>query len=141
MPAAKPPEFRRRAVDVARSGQQPVAKIASDLGISESHPQTTETGTLSRSPASRGLLISVLVEGRSELSSRTDTTLRHTAPIGAWKRRCPQPTHSARGAPHPKSRCRGLTPRLPRPGVCQFRERIGDDPVTVLSCVLIPHRG
>jgi transposase len=36
MPAAKPPEFRRRAVDLARSGQQPVAKIASDLGISES---------------------------------------------------------------------------------------------------------
>jgi transposase len=36
MPAAKPPEFRRRAVDLARSGQQPVARIASDLGISES---------------------------------------------------------------------------------------------------------
>ena len=36
MPAAKPPEFRRRAVDLARAGEQPVAKIASDLGISES---------------------------------------------------------------------------------------------------------
>ncbi|MBN9374974.1 MAG: transposase [Cellulomonas sp.] len=36
MPAAKPPEFRRRAVDLVRSGQQPVARIASDLGISES---------------------------------------------------------------------------------------------------------
>lgn len=36
MPAAKPPEFRRRAVDLARSGQRPVAKVASDLGISES---------------------------------------------------------------------------------------------------------
>ena len=36
VPAAKPPEFRRRAVDLARSGQQPVAKIATDLGISES---------------------------------------------------------------------------------------------------------
>ena len=36
MPAAKPPEFRRRAVDLARSGQQPVALIAKDLGISES---------------------------------------------------------------------------------------------------------
>lgn len=36
MPAAKPPEFRRRAVDLARSGQQPVAKVAADLGISES---------------------------------------------------------------------------------------------------------
>ena len=36
MPAAKPAEFRRRAVELARQGQQPVAKIASDLGISES---------------------------------------------------------------------------------------------------------
>ncbi len=36
MPAAKPPEFRRRAVDLARSGQYPVARVASDLGISES---------------------------------------------------------------------------------------------------------
>ncbi len=36
MPAAKPPEFRRRAVELARSGQYPVAKIAHDLGIAES---------------------------------------------------------------------------------------------------------
>lgn len=31
----KPPEFRRRAVDLARGGPQPVAKVAADLGISE----------------------------------------------------------------------------------------------------------
>lgn len=36
MPAAKPPEFRRRAVELARSGRQPVAQIAKDLGISDS---------------------------------------------------------------------------------------------------------
>lgn len=36
MPKAFPPEFRRRAVELARSGQRPVAKVASDLGISES---------------------------------------------------------------------------------------------------------
>ena len=36
MPAAKPPEFRRRAVDLARRREQPVAQIAKDLGISES---------------------------------------------------------------------------------------------------------
>lgn len=36
VPAAKPPEFRRRAVDLARSGRHPVAKVAADLGISES---------------------------------------------------------------------------------------------------------
>lgn len=36
MPAPHPPEFRRRAVDLARLGEQPIAVIAKDLGISES---------------------------------------------------------------------------------------------------------
>jgi transposase len=36
MPAAKPAEFRRRAVELARLGQKPVAEIAKDLGVSES---------------------------------------------------------------------------------------------------------
>ncbi|MDP9471232.1 MAG: transposase [Chloroflexota bacterium] len=36
MPAAKPPEFRRRAVELARRGDLPVARVASDLGISQS---------------------------------------------------------------------------------------------------------
>jgi transposase-like protein len=36
MPAAKPVEFRRRAVELARSGDKPVAEIAKGLGISES---------------------------------------------------------------------------------------------------------
>ncbi len=36
MPAAKPPEFRRKAVELARSGESPVAKIAGDLGVAES---------------------------------------------------------------------------------------------------------
>ena len=36
MPAAKPPEFRRRAVELARAREKPVADIAHDLGIAES---------------------------------------------------------------------------------------------------------
>ena len=36
MPAAKPPEFRRRAVELARRREQPIAQIAKDLTISES---------------------------------------------------------------------------------------------------------
>ena len=35
MPAAKPEEFRRRAVELARLGEKPIAQIAKDLGISE----------------------------------------------------------------------------------------------------------
>jgi transposase len=36
MPAPFPQEFRQRAVQLAREGTTPVAKIAKDLGISES---------------------------------------------------------------------------------------------------------
>jgi transposase-like protein len=36
VPAPHPPEFRQRAVELARLGSKPVAKVAKDLGISES---------------------------------------------------------------------------------------------------------
>ena len=36
MPAPKVPEFRRRAVELARLREKPIAQIAKDLGISES---------------------------------------------------------------------------------------------------------
>ena len=36
MPAPHPPEFRQRAVELARQGTTPVSKIAKDLGISDS---------------------------------------------------------------------------------------------------------
>ena len=36
MPRPFPPEFRQRAVELARQGEIPVSKIAKDLGISDS---------------------------------------------------------------------------------------------------------
>jgi transposase len=36
MPPPHPPEFRQRAVELACKGDAPIAKIAADLGISES---------------------------------------------------------------------------------------------------------
>ena len=36
MPAPHPPEFRRRAVELARERAKPIAEIAKDLRISES---------------------------------------------------------------------------------------------------------
>lgn len=36
MPIAYPQEFRERAVELARSGDKPVAQIAADLGIATS---------------------------------------------------------------------------------------------------------
>src|SRR3954447_20230157 len=36
MPAPHPPEFRQRAVELARSRDKPIREVAKDLGISES---------------------------------------------------------------------------------------------------------
>ena len=36
MPRPHPPEFRQRAVELARERAKPIAQIAADLGISES---------------------------------------------------------------------------------------------------------
>ena len=36
MPVRYPDEFRQRAIELARSGDQPVAKVAADLGIATS---------------------------------------------------------------------------------------------------------
>jgi transposase len=36
MPAAHPPEFRQRAVELARLREKPIAQIAKDLRVSES---------------------------------------------------------------------------------------------------------
>lgn len=36
MPAPHPPEFRRRAVELAREGSRPIAQLAQELGISDS---------------------------------------------------------------------------------------------------------
>jgi transposase len=36
MPRPHPPEFRRRAVELARERAKPIAELAKDLGISES---------------------------------------------------------------------------------------------------------
>jgi transposase len=36
MPRPHPPEFRRRAIELARERPKPIAELAADLGISES---------------------------------------------------------------------------------------------------------
>lgn len=36
MPAPRSPEFRRRAVELARMREKPIAQIAKDLGVAES---------------------------------------------------------------------------------------------------------
>lgn len=36
MPVAHPPEFRRRAMELARLREKPISQLANDLGVSES---------------------------------------------------------------------------------------------------------
>lgn len=36
MPAPYPPEFKRRALELVRLGEKPIAQIANELGIAES---------------------------------------------------------------------------------------------------------
>lgn len=55
VPAPHPPEFRRRAVELAREGTKPVAELARDLGISQSclrnwvtQADTDENGSVAR---------------------------------------------------------------------------------------------
>ena len=50
MPPAKPPEFRRRAIALARAGDQSIARIAADLGIAESPGRTSSQNGLPGRP-------------------------------------------------------------------------------------------
>ncbi len=63
MPAAHPPEFRRRAVDLARLREKPVAQIAKDLGISDSCLR----GWMSRADIDEGRKEGVTSDERAEL--------------------------------------------------------------------------
>ncbi|EFV13440.1 transposase [Segniliparus rugosus] len=44
MPVAHPEEFRRRAVELARTSGQPLARIAKDLGINDGTLRNWLTG-------------------------------------------------------------------------------------------------
>lgn len=63
MPAAHPPEFRRRAVELARLREKPIAAIAKDLGISESCLR----GWVNRADIDEGSKDGVTSEERAEL--------------------------------------------------------------------------
>ncbi len=63
MPAPHPPEFRRRAVELARLKEKPVAEIAKDLGISESCLRNW----MSRADIDEGLKEGLTSDERAEL--------------------------------------------------------------------------
>ena len=63
MPAPHPPEFRRRAVELAQLREKPVAEIAKDLGISESCLRNW----MSQADVNEGRKEGITSEERSEL--------------------------------------------------------------------------
>jgi transposase-like protein len=63
VPAPHPPEFRRRAVELARLREKPIAEIAKDLGISESCLRNW----LSQADINEGLREGLTSDERAEL--------------------------------------------------------------------------
>jgi transposase len=54
MPAPHPPEFRQRAVELARERDKPIKAIAQDLGISESCLRNWVAQAMSTKASARG---------------------------------------------------------------------------------------
>lgn len=63
MPRPHPPEFRQRAVELARQRDKPIARIAEDLGISESCLR----GWLARADIDAGTKPGLTSDERAEL--------------------------------------------------------------------------
>jgi transposase len=63
MPRPHPPEFRQRAVELARLREKPVAQIAKDLGISDSCLR----GWMARADVDEGRRDGVTSDEREEL--------------------------------------------------------------------------
>lgn len=63
MPAPHPPEFRQRAVELARLREKPIAAIAKDLGISESCLR----GWMNRADVDEGFKEGLTTDERAEL--------------------------------------------------------------------------
>ena len=81
MPAPHPVEFRQRAVELARTGDKPVAALAKDLGISEScmrnwmaQADADDLGSVGYI-ASDGVLELSVFKVRGAIPERVQTTL------------------------------------------------------------------
>lgn len=103
MPAPHPPEFRQRAVELARSGDKPVAQVAKSLGISESCLRNWIAQTDVDEGGSSASLTSSEKKELSELRKRSRSELSSSHPAA------PQTIMH--------QRCLMLTPhRPPKPG-------------------------
>ncbi|MGH3694009.1 MAG: transposase [Pseudonocardiaceae bacterium] len=91
MPAPHPPEFRRRAVELARLGERPVAALARQLSISESclrnwlaQAEADEATDGSRLTTGDKTELAQLRRDKRRLEMENDT-LKRVAAYFAWK--------------------------------------------------------
>jgi len=104
MPAAHPAEFRRRAVELARLREKPVAAIARDSGISDLCPRNLSSTGLSWRPGSPAE--PVARRGWGCAGSRVPRVGRdrsRRAGVGGCISRCTR----RRRRPRPGARCSG----------------------------------
>ena len=87
MPRAYPPEFRRRAVELARLREQPISRIAAELGIAAgSSPPPLQT-TASAATSNAGTASARTSHGRRGSEYRL-ITARRSLPHGRGKAKC-----------------------------------------------------
>ena len=79
MPRPHPPEFRLRAVELARERAKPIAEIARDLGISESCVRNW----IAKSDIEEGRRDGVTAADRAET-----VALRRKLRLSRWKTKC-----------------------------------------------------
>ena len=91
MPAPHPPEFRQRAIELAREGAKPVARIAKDLGISESclrnwmaQADADENGSTLKPTSAEKKEIAELRRKNRQLEMENDI-LKRAAAYFAWE--------------------------------------------------------
>ncbi|MGH3929404.1 MAG: transposase [Pseudonocardiaceae bacterium] len=86
MPAPHPPEFRRRAVELARLGEQSIAAVAKQLSISESclrnwmaQDDADENGSVSRLTSTEKRELTQLRRDKRRLEMENDILKRAAA--------------------------------------------------------------
>jgi transposase-like protein len=112
MPAAKPPEFRRRAVELARLREKPVAEIAHGLGIAESCPRRW----MKQDDIDAGRAEGLSTDERAELVRPTCSGAVYAAGHAGMGRLAQQPAAAHRlPRPHAGRARTGLLRSTPRP--------------------------
>ena len=87
MPRSHPPEFRRRAVALAREHAKPYRQIATELGISESCLRNWVAQGIHVAGRPEWIFVKIHTHGAPEREAASTDGITCIEPIGATKRR------------------------------------------------------